>query len=143
MKLVAALVISTLSSCSGAPKAKEPVEAAGHSSESSGPKKKTTYTLKQGDTVQLNAPLPARTGIELRMDQDGERQAAQESFRGWDFDRDGRYDMLEVLDLKGETVSSAYDFNGDGVIDLVQKARENEASVKREAVGEPGVSVSH
>jgi hypothetical protein len=42
------------------------------------------------------------------------------SYRGWDFDRDGQFDMLEVLSQDGDQVSWAYDFDGDALIDVVE-----------------------
>lgn len=41
-------------------------------------------------------------------------------FRGWDFDKDGAIDMVEVLDKQGQVLRQAYDWNHDGQIDLVR-----------------------
>jgi hypothetical protein len=79
------------------------------------------YTLKEGVKVQYAAPLPNKTEIMVNWTYSDGGKKTQEGFRGWDFDHDGRFEMLEVLDPNGKPTMWAYDFNADGVIDFVQK----------------------
>jgi hypothetical protein len=41
-------------------------------------------------------------------------------FRGWDFDGDNRFDLLEVLKPDGSVQMRAYDLDGDGVVDVTE-----------------------
>lgn len=83
------------------------------------------YTLKEGVKVSYEAPLPNKTEIMVNWTYSDGGKKTQEGFRGWDFDHDGRFEMLEVLDPSGKPTMWAYDFNADGVIDLVQKSVSN------------------
>ncbi len=83
------------------------------------------YTLKEGVKVNNEAPMPNKTEIMVNWTYSDGGKKTQEGFRGWDFDHDGRFEMLEVLDPSGKPTMWAYDFNADGVIDLVQKSTSN------------------
>jgi hypothetical protein len=53
------------------------------------------------------------------------------SYRGWDFNKDGRIDMLEVLALDGTPEAMAFDFDGDGKIDMLKKRKKNEFDISQ------------
>jgi hypothetical protein len=106
------------------------------------------YTLKQGTKLQNAAPLPDRTEIMVNWTFSDGSQKTQEGFRGWDFDHDGRFEMLEVLDQNGKPAMWAYDFNADGVIDLVKKVENLRPKIdvteEQGPVGHsPSVAVGH
>lgn len=77
------------------------------------------YVLREGQRIDQRPPLPDRMDIGVHWTySNGDK--TKESFRGWDFDRDGQFDMLEVVDQAGTPVSWAYDFDGDALIDIVE-----------------------
>ena len=97
------------------------------------------YTLKEGDKIQNKLPLPNQTKILVKWTQRNGEKKTQEGFRGWDVDHDGRFDMLEALDPEGNPNMWAYDFDGDGVIDLVEKATKDDVNFQKPE----GISPSH
>lgn len=115
MKILSALVAGTLVGCattntpddSGKPKVVAPA----------------FYTLKEGSKMVNKAPLPNKTEIMVNWTYTDGSKKSKEGFRGWDLDHDGRFDMLEVLGPDGEHQMWAYDFDGDGVIDAVDKSK--------------------
>jgi hypothetical protein len=77
------------------------------------------HVLREGQRIEQSPPLPDRMDIGINWTySNGEK--TKESFRGWDFDSDGQFDMLEVVDHAGAPVSWAYDFDGDALIDVVE-----------------------
>jgi hypothetical protein len=44
-------------------------------------------------------------------------------FMGWDFDRDGRFEMLDILDVSGAVIQRVFDFDDDGQIDQSQSMK--------------------
>jgi hypothetical protein len=58
---------------------------------------------------------PNSQSIELVFEEDDSRRQA---FVGWDFNRDGTIDVLDVLDRHGQPSHRLYDFDFDGIIDL-------------------------
>ena len=82
------------------------------------------YTLKEGDKIQNQMPLPNKTKISVNWQNVEGKPDPVEGFRGWDLDHDGRFDMLEVLDEAGNTNMWAFDFDGDGVIDAVEGGKQ-------------------
>ncbi len=98
------------------------------------------YTLKEGAKIKNIAPLPNKTEIIVNWTYSDGGKKTQEGFRGWDFDHDGRFDMLEVLDQKGKPSVWAYDFDGDGLIDTVQKIDAEKHEPVISAAIEPGTA---
>ena len=96
------------------------------------------YTLKEGVKIQYAAPLPNKTEIMVNWTYSDGGKKTQEGFRGWDFDHDGRFEMLEVLDTSGKPTMWAYDFNADGVIDFVQKAEQVQRVFERSSAESDG-----
>ncbi|MEI6397856.1 MAG: hypothetical protein WCO71_03705 [Pseudomonadota bacterium] len=81
------------------------------------------YTLKEGAKAVNKTPLPNKTEIMVNWTYTDGSKKTKEGFVGWDLDHDGRFDMLEVLGPDGEPQMWAYDFDGDGVIDAVDKSK--------------------
>jgi hypothetical protein len=79
--------------------------------------RRTHYVLKQGATMPFPRPLPDETDILVDWHYDNGSVQTVTGFRGWDFDGDGRYEMVEVLTETGATQAAVFDFDGDGRID--------------------------
>ena len=75
--------------------------------------------LKAGATIPHVSPLPDQTNIEVVWHHPDGRKVTYRGFRQWDFDKDGRVEMLEVFDEAGEVKAYVYDFDADGKVDKV------------------------
>lgn len=91
---------------------------------------KSYYTLRLGDTKDHGSPLPAETRILIDWYSDSGRVTTVDGFVGYDFDRDGRFEMIEVLGANGEPKSYVYDFDGNGKIDKIAGDSDNEIDPK-------------
>lgn len=65
-----------------------------------------------GEKVSYPDPLPDYYPI-IR-----EKAPAELIAKGWDMDKDGRLDKVDVLGLEGEIIEQFFDFDRDGQIDL-------------------------
>jgi hypothetical protein len=81
---------------------------------------KTHYTLTLGKTKVHGEPLANETMIKVNWHHANGDVKTVDGFRGWDFDYDGRFEMIEVLSESGEPQTYVFDFDADGVIDAVQ-----------------------
>lgn len=81
---------------------------------------KTHYVLKLGDTIPHPKPLPARTDVMVEWHYSNGATSLSPGFRGWDFDGDTRFEMVEVLSDEGQRQAMVFDFDGDGRIDMVK-----------------------
>lgn len=81
---------------------------------------KTHYVLKVGDEVPFPQPLPTLTKIKVDWHYSDGSMATVDGYRGWDFNGDDRFDMVEVLAEDGGVQKRVFDFDGDGRIDLVK-----------------------
>lgn len=92
---------------------------------------KMGFELDQG-ALEANAePLPDKQNIHAIWHYtDGKSQRVL-AYRGWDFNKDGRIDMLEVLALDGTPEAMAFDFDGDGTIDMLKKREKNEFDISQ------------
>jgi hypothetical protein len=79
--------------------------------------KRTHYTLKLGKKTAYHPPLPTRTDIEVTWHYSNGATETLSGYRGWDFDGDDRFEMIEVLAKDGAVQSRVYDFDGAGEID--------------------------
>lgn len=80
---------------------------------------KTHYTLRAGDRKLNPPPLPAKTPISVDWHYSDGSSSTISGFRGYDFDGDGRFEMVEVLKKDGTIQSYVYDFDHDGRVDQV------------------------
>ena len=76
------------------------------------------YDVKQGPWVAHNQPLPAEQNVFIDWYYSDGSVVRQRAYRGWDFNADGRFDMLEALDAERKTSARLFDFTGNGKIDL-------------------------
>ena len=83
------------------------------------------YEVSSLASSQSHSVLPKGSKIYLIESIDGELMRSETPFVGWDFDSDGRFDMLEIYDRENDRKSHAFDFDGDGQIDLVKKVSNN------------------
>ena len=71
------------------------------------------------DSVKRNPrPLPNLVSFNVRWKSDAGEIPTKKIYRGWDVDRDGQIDMLEVTDKNDMNPQYFFDFNGDGKIDM-------------------------
>jgi hypothetical protein len=80
-----------------------------------------TYTLSSSKPVRHQKPLPIESTILVHWKL-GEIEKTVKGFRAWDFNHDGKFDMLETLSEEGQITGRAFDFDGDGRIDIKQAA---------------------
>lgn len=78
---------------------------------------KTHYTLSKGETTIHPGLLPRETPVNLEWHYSNGDKKAHRGFTGWDFDGDGRYEMVEVLAEDSSMTATVFDFDGDGKID--------------------------
>ncbi len=83
-----------------------------------------SYSYKMGAPRLEKDPLPNLQPVYITNNLPSETAEPQLGYRGWDFDKNGRIDMLEIIDLNGNQVSSVFDFNGDGKLDLMRRGGE-------------------
>ncbi|MCX6124724.1 MAG: hypothetical protein NTV34_08245 [Proteobacteria bacterium] len=88
-----------------------------------------TFSLRLADPISHPKPLPLQTSVMIDWKL-GEKTRTVEGFRGWDVNQDGVFDMIEVLSESGRTTGWAFDFDGDGKIDLQRAADPAESEVK-------------
>lgn len=68
--------------------------------------------VEMGEKVSFPAPLPDYYPLKRR---GGSEELIA---KGWDLNKDGRLDQIDVLGLEGQVIERLYDFDGDGQIDL-------------------------
>jgi hypothetical protein len=106
------------------------------------PVTKVSFDLERGESVRHAEPLPSKTTLQVVWTMsDGTKQKG-DLFRAWDFDRDGRFDMLEQLNKQGDVVSWGMDFDGDGTIDRSSEAQPEIMSSSLIGPKKYGVSVA-
>jgi len=82
----------------------------------------THATIETLRPVAHQSPLPHQTEIRVTSwYSDGSRQT-RTGLWGWDFNADGRFDMVEVLGRDGKRAAIVYDFNFDGRVDMTENA---------------------
>lgn len=84
-----------------------------------GPEKpvKTHYTLSTEETVIHPSPLPRETPVDVEWFYSNGDSKKQRGYTGWDFDGDGRFEMVEVHAENTSVQATVFDFDGDGEID--------------------------
>lgn len=78
---------------------------------------KTHYTLSTGQTTVHPGLLPRETPVFVEWHYSNGDKKSQQGFTGWDFDGDGRFEMVEVLNDEASVQATIFDFDGDGQID--------------------------
>ncbi len=80
----------------------------------------THFTLESGAVEKKADPLPDYIPIFVNSYAGETLLERHLGYKGWDFNKDGVIDMLEVLDAKGQVLRRAYDWNRDGQVDEVR-----------------------
>ena len=104
------------------------------SQKSDGPQVIETHsTIETLGTKEHDQPFPSQTEIRVTSwYSDGSRQT-RTGLWGWDFNSDGRFDMVEVMGRDGNRAAVVYDFNFDGRVDMTESAD----GVRKLAGGQP------
>ena len=87
------------------------------------PIERTHFSLLKGDAVKASSELPVYYPVWVVWYR-GEVEVSRElGFRAWDFNGDGRIDMVEALSRveTPEVTARAYDFHFEGAIDLYEE----------------------
>ncbi len=77
----------------------------------------THFVLDPAPVLKGDDPLPDLTAVYVKVyavDRLVERRLA---YKAWDFNKDGKADLLEYVDAEGHVIRRAYDFNSDGKVD--------------------------
>lgn len=82
----------------------------------------THYTLEFGPEEHETPALPVKRKIWVQWHKGAAEGRRVEGFRGYDFNDDGRLDMVEVLSETGEVQTRLFDFDGDGRVDARRPA---------------------
>ncbi len=93
------------------PKAKEAID----------PNQPTHYTISVGPTQGYQDPLPNYVPIFVDWHLAGGGLKQTLAYRGWDFDKDGRLDMVEVLNKDQTKAAFVFDFDRDGHVDMIRR----------------------
>ncbi len=89
----------------------------------SGPRERTHYVLHPSPWKHYAYPLPHYRSIFLEWHySDGSVQRTL-GFHGWDFNRDGRIDMVEEVNKNATVPLRAYDFDFDGNPDILPASK--------------------
>jgi hypothetical protein len=81
----------------------------------------THYTLRIGEVVKNQKPLPDYTPVLVDWHYSNDAVKPKVGFKGWDFNQDGRFDMLQVMREDGTVDYAVFDFDSDGEIDMNSK----------------------
>ncbi len=81
------------------------------------PVTKTHYVLTTGDSEVHHGLLPNETPVFIEWHYSNGDRKKHKGFTGWDFDGDGRFEMVDVLAEANDVDTTIFDFNGDGTID--------------------------
>ncbi len=84
---------------------------------------KTHYLLTTGDTEVHQGLLPNETPVFIEWHYSNGDRKRHKGFTGWDFDGDGRFEMVDVLAEDTGVETTIFDFDGDGKIDQKTKTQ--------------------
>ena len=103
--------VATVWACNGTQaRVDEPVAAVA-------PVTETHFTLENGTFIKHPPPLPDEIPVSKVVHSSDGTKEALVGYRMWDFNHDGRADLIETLNGAGQTERFEYDFNFDGQID--------------------------
>jgi hypothetical protein len=81
------------------------------------PLKRTHYLLTTGDTEVNSGLLPNETPVFVEWHYSNGDRKKHKGFSGWDFDGDGRFEMVDVINEDSAVQATVFDFDSDGKID--------------------------
>jgi hypothetical protein len=87
--------------------------------------RKVRYELTQLKPKISADPLPTQTDITIKWIYEDGFEETYNGFRGWDFNDDGQFDLVEELDYSGQVIRRAFDFDRDGLVDKVLPGAEH------------------
>jgi hypothetical protein len=90
------------------------------------PVTKTHYLLTTGNTEIHQGLLPNETPVFVEWHYSNGDRKKHKGFTGWDFDGDGRFEMVDVLAENSGVETTIFDFDGDGKIDQQLKTQPKE-----------------
>jgi len=123
---VAVLAVVMLSACLGA------CASPGGENRSAGDSVvPTNVKVERRETSKNISPLPLVTAVTMRQFYSDGHHEDRKAYVEYDFNRDGRVDMLEVLDAQGKPVTYVYDFDFDGIIDAHERVRSAQKNSQR------------
>lgn len=79
---------------------------------------KIQFVIEKGAIEPNTGAIPQYIPVYVKTMKGQEVVDKKLGYRGWDFNKDGRIDMLEILDDKGLVSTTAFDFDLDGTVDL-------------------------
>lgn len=77
-------------------------------------------TIEKGETIYHPEPLANETVYRKKVRKGDKVVADFMIYRTWDFNKDGRVDLVQEYDDQGNLILNAYDFDFDGNVDLVK-----------------------
>ena len=84
----------------------------------------SVYVVVQGKWEQGYPPMANKLPFYYQEWQEGEVKSVSEGYVGWDFNGDGRIDMVQSLNSQGKAIETAFDFDLDGRVDYIEKGVE-------------------
>jgi len=79
------------------------------------------FAVNDGHVVRYPDPLPNKIQYQVDWHDSGLSVPANKRYVGWDFNKDGRPDMLEVKNGDGSGQIYYFDFDNDGHVDVVRE----------------------
>ena len=80
----------------------------------------SSYTLRLDDPLRHLKPLPDKFPITVVIHFADGSQKDYVAANGWDFNSDGRIDMMQIRDKDGDDTAYVFDFDGDSKPDFVK-----------------------
>lgn len=78
------------------------------------------FVLERGELTENRHPLPNYVPMYLKKITENKEVSRRLAYRAWDFNRDGLMDMVETINEDGAVISRSFDFDFDGSIDSVE-----------------------
>ena len=85
-----------------------------------------SMTYVSGDWQPTDWPRPNYRPVYVIVKEKDIEKGRELAYHTWDFNHDGKADMVEALDSKGGVFMRLYDFNFDGQIDTDQRIVDGE-----------------
>jgi len=80
----------------------------------------THFTVEPQKAIVHVRPFPEQTPIRVTSHMSDGSRVSRIGFNGWDFNGDGRFDLVEVRTRDGAAQAWVYDFDFDGKVDMTE-----------------------